>query len=67
MQNVGERIKKLRIESGLSQRELAESVGVAQNTLAQYEKGTSKTSIDVLAKLAVVLETTTDYILGLED
>lgn len=67
MQNVGKRIKQLRIENGLSQKELAERVGVAQNTLAQYEKGTSRTSLDVLVRLAVELETTTDFILGLVD
>lgn len=67
MQNVGKRIKQLRIENGLSQKELAERVGVAQNTLAQYEKGTSRTSLDVLVRLAVELETTTDFILGLAD
>ncbi len=67
MKNAGERIKKLRIGCGLSQKELAERVGVAQNTLAQYEKGTSRTSLEVLVNLAVELDTTTDYILGLEN
>jgi len=67
MKKTGERIKELRQESGLSQKALAAKVGIAQNTLAQYENGTSKTSIDVLVNLAVALETTSDYLLGLED
>ena len=64
---LGKRIKELRTDLGLSQKELAEKVGVAVNTISQYESGISKTSSDVLAKLAVELETTTDYLLGLCD
>lgn len=67
MQKVGERIKMLRTELGLSQKDLAVKVGVAQNTIAQYEKGTSKLSIEVLFYLALALETTSDDILGLRD
>ena len=60
-------IDQLRKEKNLTQKELAEKVGVAVNTISQYESGISKTSIDVLANLAVELETTTDYLLGLCD
>ncbi len=67
MKKTGERIRELRLGLGLSQQALATKIGVAQNTLAQYENGASKTSIDVLYNLAVALETTSDYLLGLED
>jgi Predicted transcriptional regulators len=67
MLKTGQRIKELRAEQGLSQSKLAESIGVAQNTIAQYEKGIAKTSIEVIVRLAVALKTTTDYLLGLED
>lgn len=67
MAKTGQRIKELRNESGLSQKDLADKIGVAQNTVAQYEKGTAKTSLEVLVNLAVVLKTTADYLLGLED
>lgn len=66
MKELGEKIKDLRIERGLSQKQLADKIGVATNTVSQYESGKSKTSIDVLANLAVELDTTTDYLLGLE-
>ena len=67
MEKTGLRIKGLRTVFGLSQKALAEKIGVAQNTLTQYEKGTSKISLDVLVKLAQILETSSDYLLGLED
>ena len=64
---MGQRIRELRLENGLSQQQLAHEIGVTQNTISQYEKGTAKTSIDVLIKLASVFNASTDYILGLKD
>ena len=64
---MGKRIKELRTEGELSQKDLAERVGVAQNTIAQYEKGTAKPSLEVLVKLAATFNTTTDDVLGIID
>ncbi len=66
IKELGEKIRELRTECGLSQKQLAAKIGVATNTISQYESGKSKTSIDVLANLAVELDTTTDFLLGLE-
>lgn len=66
MSKMGQRIKELRLESGMSQSELAAKIGVAQNTITQYEKGTAKASLEVLVNLTVALKTTADYLLGLE-
>ncbi len=49
----------------MSQRELADKIGVAQNTVSQYESGVSELSMEVLFHLAIVLETTSDYLLGI--
>lgn len=67
MKEIGKRIKEQRTNSKLSQKELAIQVGVKQNTIAQYENGTAKMSIDVLVKLADVFSCTTDYILCIKD
>lgn len=67
MTEIGKRIKELRSELGLSQAQLAEKIGVAQNTVAQYESGKSKISIDVLVNLAKVFEISTDYILCIKN
>lgn len=67
MIEIGRRIKELRIESGMTQQQLAQKIGVATNTVSQYEKGLSKTSIDVIVNLAAVLGTTADYLLCLTD
>ena len=67
VKKIGRRIKELRIEFEMTQEQLAGLVGVASNTITQYEKGTSKMGVDVLANLAVVLKTKTDYLLCLTD
>lgn len=64
---MGKRIKELRTECEMSQKGLADKVGVAQNTITQYEKGTAKPSLEVLVKLAVTFNTSTDYVLGIID
>ena len=66
IKKLGDRIRELRVERGLSQKQLAEKIGAAANTVSQYESGKSRTSIDILANLAVALDTTTYYLLGLE-
>ena len=39
MQTIGERIKFIRKESGLTQQKFADRIGAKQNTIAQYEIG----------------------------
>ena len=63
----GKRIQELRSEKFLQQKELAEKVGVKQNSISRYESGVIVPSMEVLVHLAQVLDTTTDYLLGLSD
>ena len=63
-----ERLKEKRKEAGLSQAELAARVGVTSRTIQNYELGTRKPqNVEVVQKLADVLNTTTDYLLGNAD
>ena len=61
------RIKDLREDADLTQRELAEYLHVKQNTYSQYENGQRQLPIDVLIALAKYYGTSTDYLLGLTD
>lgn len=67
MKEIGKRIRELRLGQHMTQTDLARAIGVATNTVTQYEKGTSKVSIDVLVNLAEVFDISTDYLLGLID
>ena len=61
------RIKYLREDSDLTQKELADFLHIKQNTYSQYENGHRQLPIDALIALARYYKTSTDYILGLTD
>ena len=48
-------IKKMRINRGLSQKQLAELIGVEQQHVSRWENGKHRPSIDVFQKLAKIL------------
>ena len=62
-----ERIKALREDKDITQKNLAEHFHIAQNTYSQYENGKREIPISVLVKLCQYFEVSSDYILGLSD
>ncbi len=60
-ETVGERLRRLRIERGLSQRELAQ-VGVSHSYLSRLEQGRRAPSVKALRLLAKPLGVTADYL-----
>lgn len=67
MTDIGINVKDLRKEENLSQKQLAEQIHIAQNTLSQIETNTANPSIDVLIALADFFAVSTDYLLGRSD
>ncbi len=61
------RLKELRNKLGLSQTQLANQIGIAQNTLSQYEKGTRQPDHETLKKLADYFDVSIDYLLGRDE
>lgn len=61
------RIKDLREDHDLTQREVAEYLRVKQNTYSQYENEQRQLPLSCLIALAKFYRTSTDYILGLTD
>lgn len=49
--NVGKFLRKIRIERGLSLREVASAVGIAHSSLCEYEKGLTDPSTSKFLKL----------------
>lgn len=63
--NKGERIRRLRIEKGITQIELAEKLNTTKQTISKYEKGiVTNIPSDRVEALARILETSPEYILG---
>ena len=60
-----ERIRNLRIDNNITQKELANLLNLKQNTYSQYEIGVLNYPIDVLIKLAKFYNTSVDYLVGL--
>lgn len=52
----GTKLKNLRKEKRLTQKQLGEMIGVAHNTISSYESGTNEPEQDILFKLADVLQ-----------
>jgi transcriptional regulator with XRE-family HTH domain len=63
----GDRIKSLRKIHTINQAQLAEAIHVNQNQISKYERGLDNPSMETLIRMAQVLGTTTDYLLGLTD
>lgn len=62
-----ERIRNLRIDNDLTQKQVAQIIGVKQNTYSQYEIGILKYPIETLIKLASHYNTSIDYLVGMTD
>lgn len=63
---IGERIKKLRKQQGLSQEEVAKYLAVQRSTISLYESGDATPQVMTIIKLARLFNVTTDYILCYE-
>ena len=64
---IGKRIKELRIERKLSQRELGESLGFSNQLVSFWEAGKREPSLDIVLLLAEFFNTSPNYLLGFSD
>lgn len=61
---LGQNIKAARKKAGLTQKQLAEKIGVAPITIQQYENGSREPRIATIGKIADALDVTADYLAG---
>lgn len=64
---IQERIARAIKESGLSQAVLGERLGVSQQTISHYFKGSKFPALDTFANLCLILDIDANYILCLND
>lgn len=61
------RIRQLREKRGLIQEILSTELGITQQMLSKYERDITLIKVDILKKIAVYFNVTTDYLLGVSD
>ena len=62
--DLGTRLKNLRIEKGLSQRELADMVGCSHQTIALLERNENNSRIEIVNKLCYIFNVSADYLIN---
>jgi transcriptional regulator with XRE-family HTH domain len=62
--NIGKKIKALRLEHEMSQKELAEKLGVSFQQVQKYEKGTNRLSVGRLDQLCSIFAISMDVFMG---
>ncbi len=66
-QDIGTRIRSVRLERGLTQDQLANSVGVSRSAVAQWETGRTGQLTGNLSRIARALEVSVEYLMYGED
>lgn len=64
--NIGEKIKSLRIEAGLLQKDLAKMLNIARETMTGYEVGRSEPDVQTIRKICVFLNVSADELLEID-
>ena len=65
--SIGEQIKAMRKIRGLTQKELAEKIGLNKTTYARYENGERRIPLKTAIRLAEFYHISLDYMAGLTD
>lgn len=64
---MGEKLKALRLEKNLTQKQVADRIGLAISAVSSYESGMRYPSYEALIKLARIFHVSTDYLIGMTD
>ena len=64
---MGERLRALRLEKGLTLKEVSSILGINLMTYAHYEHGDREPSISMLKSLCDFYDVSADYLLGRTD
>lgn len=65
--NIHERIKFRRISQGLTQQDLGDACGLKRSAISHIEAGRNSPSIEVLKQMAIRLNCSLDYLMGVKE
>lgn len=66
MYNLGFRIKEIRTQRGMAQKELAKRINKSKSAVCGYESEAQVPPLEVLVSIASVLNVSLDYLVGFE-
>ena len=64
---MGEKIKEIRLENGLSQAKFGEILHVSQDTISLWEKGKSIPNTEYVILICKTFDISADYLLGIKE
>lgn len=67
MNFIGNRLKELRIDKQVTQKNIAQTIGITEVSYQRYEYGTVRPSLDILIALADYFNVSIDYLVGRSD
>jgi Predicted transcriptional regulators len=63
----GDRLKELRANKNVTQKQMAETLGITEQAYQKYEYAMREPNHETTVKLAMYFSVSTDYLLGLSD
>ena len=64
---IGEKIKELRIDNHLTQKQLAEKLNISQSSICEWERNQYEPTATAIKLLTSFFNISADFLLGLED
>lgn len=64
MSDIGTKITQLRKKKSLSQTDFAKAIGASRTMVGNYERNVNSPSIEMIVKIAKVLDVSIDYLIG---
>lgn len=62
-----ENLRAARERKGMTQKDIADSIGVAKSTYSLYESGNREPNVQTIKRIADILNVSADELLGIED
>jgi transcriptional regulator with XRE-family HTH domain len=67
MNVLGNRIKRLRVDNKLTQKQLSEKLSISESAVGMYERNEREPSFEIVVNLSEIFKVTVDYLLGRTD
>ena len=67
MELFSNRLKELRVNANYTQQQIAEMLGMKQQSYTRYENNTGEPNLDTVVKLCKIFDVSSDYLLGISD